>query len=914
MLLAYQEIITTLLLIWSKVIVSQQKQKTLSTCPYCGVGCGVEITRSGDQTFSVAGDKNHPSNFGHLCTKGRSLADTLTDQTRLGAPTIKGAVTSWSKTTAYIASRLREAIDQYGPNSVAFYGSGQLLTEDYYVANKFIKGFIGSGNIDTNSRLCMSSAVDAHKRAFGRDCVPTCYSDLEQADLIVLTGSNLAWCHPVIHQRIRAEKKRRPTLKIVVIDPRKTATCELADLHLPINSGTDILLYNALLCYLDTHGHASTEHFEPNDVERTLAKARSEQTSDNTLTVLLGVEQAALKQFFQWFGDTEKVVSVFSMGVNQSAQGVDKGNAIINCHLLTNRIGRPGMGPNAMGGREVGGLATTLAAHLGYADPVAHELVSEFWQTGNLAQQPGLTAVDMFEAVNSGKIKAIWIMATNPLVSMPNTELVKQALKKCPLVIVSDAFSDSETIQYADVVLPACAWGEKSGTITNAERRISRQRAFKAPYQQSKPDWWMICEVAKAMGFAPAFDYQNEAQIFKEHAQLSALAAKHTGSFDISALAELDEQQYQRLRPVQWPQANVGTIELQDLRLFADGQFPTLNGRPNMVPIKHRWDNDVVPKAHYKQAHQLTLNSGRNRDQWHTMTRSSLSTQLNQHIPEPVMLLHPDDAKVRQIIDGSIINISNTLSDMLIRVSISKSVREGEVFAPIHWSNSNTSSGPVNQLIHANYDPLSKQPAFKSSSVTLIPAGLKSEALLLTQQKLATIDAPYWICQPVNQGFLYHIADKISPEQLLSDLTKQLKRQSTKKLKWLNGGTNNRLTRTAITDSSDNESEVTWSIQVSDSKHHLDASWQTDALSQPTSASLKCALLSGCAHGEADKGQLICLCKKVGLKQLNAAITQQQAGVTGGDAGLSVKEIGELTGAGTACGSCIGDIGMVLEG
>ena len=886
---------------------SQQHPKTRSTCPYCGVGCGVEITPLETGKFDIQGDKNHPSNFGRLCTKGRLLSETLSDDTRLGYPSVNGAKTSWTKSTAYVGSKLRQTIEQYGPESVAFYASGQLLTEDYYVANKLMKGFIGSANIDTNSRLCMSSAVEAHKKAFGRDCVPVCYSDLEKANLIVLVGSNLAWCHPVLHQRIRAEKQARPELKVVVIDPRTTASCELADLHLAINSGTDLLLFNALLTYLADNGYTHHQRFEPNHVEQTLAAAKIDL--NETLTDTLGIDAADLQQFFGLFAANEKVVSVFSMGINQSTRGVEQASAIINCHLLTNRMGQPGMGPfsmtgqpNAMGGREVGGLATALASHLSFADPQAHQLLSEFWQTQTLAKTPGLTAVDLFDNVANGKIKAIWIMATNPVVSLPQSAKIKQALKDCPLVIVSDVFATSETVQYADVVFPARAWGEKSGTVTNAERRISRQRAFKPPFEQSQPDWWIVCQVAKAMGFASAFDYQNEAQIFKEHAQLSALASQHTASFDIGALAELNGSQYQRMNPVQWPQAKAGTIELQDLRLFADGKFPTPDGRANMVPVSY---SAVVAKP----VKGLILNSGRNRDQWHTLTRSGLSAQLNQHTLEPVLTMHPEDATAQGLVDGAIVQISNPQGEMNIRLQISKRVAKGAVFAPIHWSGSNCSGGAINQLVYPDYDPVSKQPAFKSSAITVTPSKMQSEALLLTTQKLDGINTDYWVYQKVSKGYLYHMADKVGPELLLASLSKQLTKQlsnpNQKQSQRLDGGSlsQNRLTRTALVDN-----KISWSLQVSNNRLQLDASWLTGALSQPVDGRLKCAFISGSTFGDAAKGQIVCLCMKVGLNQVKSCASNKQ-----GKQGCGIQEVGELTGAGTACGSCIGDIAFVLD-
>ncbi|MCC8987699.1 MAG: molybdopterin-dependent oxidoreductase, partial [Candidatus Contendobacter sp.] len=468
-----------------------------TTCPYCGVGCGVKVTIDANDGARVAGDETHPANYGRLCSKGAALGETLSLDDRLLYPEIAGRRVSWDEAITTVADGFCRALLKHGPGAVAFYVSGQLLTEDYYVANKLMKGCLGGANIDTNSRLCMSSSVAGHKRAFGTDTVPGCYEDLEEADVVVLVGSNLAWCHPVLYQRILAARERRggkPSL--VVIDPRRTTTCDVAETHLPLKPGSDTALFNGLLVHLYQQNRLDPEFLENHVAGFWSAYRTAKEVAPNVpaVAVRTGLPESAVAEFYGLWGRTRKVVTVYSQGVNQSAHGSDKVNAIINCHLATGRIGQPGMGPfsvtgqpNAMGGREVGGLANQLAAHMDFA-PEDVERVQRFWQAPAIAQNPGLKAVDLFKAVADGKIKALWIMGTNPVVSMPDADQVREALRRCPLVVVSDAVADTDTLRLAHVKLPALTWGEKDGTVTNSERRISRQRTFLPPPGEAKPD------------------------------------------------------------------------------------------------------------------------------------------------------------------------------------------------------------------------------------------------------------------------------------------------------------------------------------------------------------------------------------------------------------------------------------------
>ena len=640
---------------------------TKTTCPYCGVGCGVLATRLDDGSISVKGDPDHPANYGKLCSKGLTLSETLVPRGRLMHPLIAGARASWNDATALIAEKFTTAIRDHGPDSVAFYVSGQLLTEDYYVANKLMKGFIGSANIDTNSRLCMASAVAGHKRAFGADVVPCNYEDLEEADLVVLVGSNLAWCHPILFQRLQAARDKRGT-KLVVIDPRRTASAENADLFLGITSGSDVALFNGLLRQLYLRGEFDSAFVFSHTSGLSEALLASREWTTERVASATGLKQTDVAAFYALFAAHEKTITAFSMGVNQSASGTDKVNAIINCHLLTGRIGKAGTGPfsitgqpNAMGGREVGGMANMLAAHMEIANADHRDVVQKFWSSPRITKKEGLKAVDMFQAVCDGKIKALWIMGTNPAVSLPGSVSVAAALKRCDFVVVSDVIAQTETTQYADVLLPAQGWGEKNGSVTNSERRISRQRGFLAPAGEARPDWKIICDVAKAMGFE-GFGYEGPAEIFAEHVGLTQVQNSGTRLLD---LKDWQGQDFETLVPMQWGGA----------RPFADGIFQTHDGRARFVPTVF----DIMPIDEGK----YTLNTGRIRDQWHTMTRTGLVPKLFTHRAEPYLEVSPAAAKNLDLHPADLVEISGGHGKSIVRVLITQTVRDEEVFQPM---------------------------------------------------------------------------------------------------------------------------------------------------------------------------------------------------------------------------------------
>ena len=685
--------------------------ETRSTCPYCGVGCGVLLRPDGQGGLDVRGDPDHPANRGRLCSKGAALGETVGLEQRLLHPQVNGQDAGWDEALQLVADRFSETIAEHGPDSAAFYVSGQLLTEDYYVANKLMKGFIGSANIDTNSRLCMASSVAGHKRAFGSDTVPGTYEDLEQADLVVLTGSNLAWCHPVLYQRLLAARATRGT-KIVVIDPRRTASCEEADLHLAVAPGRDVALFNALLTRIADQGHIETAFAaHVNGLGDAIAAARADDPR------VVGVPQDQIDRFCDLWTSTQKVVTIYSQGVNQSASGTDKVNAILNCHLATGRIGTPGCGPfsvtgqpNAMGGREVGGLANMLASHLDIENPEHRHAVQTFWNAPTVPNAQGLKAVDMFRAVRDGRIKALWIIHTNPAVSMPDAGAVRDAIATCPFTVVSDITAQTDTARLADVLLPAAAWAEKDGTVTNSDRTISRQRSVLPAPGQARPDWDILAEVGRRMGFAGAFDYTSAAEIFREHATLSGVAGAFGRDFDISGLSSLSDAGYDRFAPTRWPV----TDNRKGGRFFADGAFFHADGKARMIPVQSQaLAACVTPDTPF------VLNTGRLRDQWHTMTRSALSPRLSGHLPEPFVDVHRADAQALGLRDADLVVLRNSLGTAILRARLSEDVQRGQLFAPIHWTGETAPSARIDDLVAPVTDPISGQPESKASPVSM---------------------------------------------------------------------------------------------------------------------------------------------------------------------------------------------------
>jgi assimilatory nitrate reductase catalytic subunit len=878
-----------------------------TTCPYCGVGCGLLIESDG----SVAGDPDHPANHGSLCSKGAALGESFAPADRLLRPQIDGRSASWDEALDHIAASFARAIAEHGPDAVALYVSGQFLTEDYYVANKLMKGFIGSGNIDTNSRLCMASSVAGHIRAFGEDIVPGCYDDIDQADLVVLVGSNAAWCHPVLYQRLSSAKAARGT-RVVVIDPRRTSSCDITDLHLAIRPGTDVVVFAGLLAHLAACGARDGGWIEQRTTGFAAALDVARLTAPSIAAAAAGADLplADLARFYDWFAATERAVTLYSQGVNQSSAGTDKVNAIINCHLATGRLGRPGMGPfsltgqpNAMGGREVGGLANQLAAHMSFAEPAHLDRVQRFWGAPRLAPRPGLKAVDLFDAVGDGRIKALWILGTNPAASMPRARRVRVALAGCPFVAVSDCWP-SDTTRFAHVVLPAAGWGEKDGTVTNSERCISRQRAFRAPPGEARPDWWMLSEVARRMGWPVAFPYGRPADIFREHAALSGFENDGPAArlFDIGALAEIGDAEYDSMAPAQWPMRRGGSREADDKRLFGAGLgFPTQDGRARFVSTPFRSPAESPDDEHWP----LLLNTGRVRDQWHTMTRTGRVPRLMAHVKEPLLDVNPQDAARLGLAEGELASVESRLGTTVLRVRLSSDQRSGEVFAPMHWTDRFSSAGPIDGLVGAATDPVSGQPELKATAVRVVPLAACWRGFLLRRTELAPVGDSYWARVPLADGHAFDLAgwealpsgDELEPWVLVL----------------LGASAMSELI--VYADTGRGAFRFAW---VRDGRLEACLFLARDGALLPACDSLaamlgaavepggRVTLVSGMAAGAArpDPGPIVCACFAIGLGALQHAIVEREL--------TSLAEIARVLRAGANCGSCAPELRAIL--
>jgi assimilatory nitrate reductase catalytic subunit len=826
---------------------------------------------------------------------------------RLLVPEINGKRASWDEALDLAAAKFSAAIADHGPQSVAMYVSGQFLTEDYYVANKLVKGFFGAANIDTNSRLCMASSVAGHVRAFGEDVVPGCYADIDEADLAVLVGSNAAWCHPVLYRRLMAARAARGT-RIVVIDPRRTATCNDADLHLPLRLGSDVALFDGLLAHLAASealdGKFVAEHTQ--GFAATVTAARESAPSILAVAALTGLESPTIEDFYARFAQTERVVTLYSQGVNQSSAGTDKVNAIINCHLATGRIGRPGMGPfsltgqpNAMGGREVGGLANQLAAHMRFDSPVHIERVRRFWKAPSMAARAGLKAVELFEAVHDGAIRALWIAGTNPAVSLPRSNRVRETLQRCPFVVVADV-RHNDTTEFAHVRLPAMAWSEKDGTVTNSERCISRQRAFRPAPGEARPDWWMFAHLARRMGFGEAFPYHHPAEIFREHAALSAFENGGERIFDIGGLAAVGDAAYDALEPAQWPVRDEGA---SSPRLFGDGRFAHPDGRARLVPTPFR------PLAETREdGRELMLNTGRVRDQWHTMTRTGDVPSLAQHTPEPLLDMHPDDAARAQIVDGGFARIESRHGAAIMRVRVTDAQTCGEVFAAMHWSQDNSSAGPADRLVGAACDPVSGQPELKATTVRVWPQTVAWHGLLLRRACVRLQSADYWCRFAIEGGFGYALSgiDKLAADDETPDAARILA--------WLGVDTASDVAvyadpaRGLFRYASFVDGGLGACLFVARSPKNLpDRAAAVLMFGEPPPDHNRARVLAGVSlAGVASPGPIVCACFAVGRATILEAI--EAAKLT------SAAEIGTTLRAGTNCGSCLPELTAILRG
>jgi ferredoxin-nitrate reductase len=698
------------------MLMRSNDQSFKTTCSYCGVGCGIIVKKDKRSNITVEGDPDHPVNKGMLCSKGMNLHYAMQDKSdRLLYPEMRWSRNhprqrvSWTVAMQRAAAVFKSIIENHGPDAVGFYVSGQCLTEEYYVANKLVKGFLGTNNIDTNSRLCMSSAVMGYAKTLGEDSVPVSYEDIELADCFFIAGANPAWCHPILFRRIEAHKQNNPDVKIIVVDPRKTQSCANADLHLQILPGTDVYLYHAIARILIENGEVDYEFIANHTEDFNAYRDVVFQTSVENAARICDVAEKDIRSAASFIAASKGFLTLWAMGLNQSVIGVNKNIALISLNLITGQIGKPGSGPfsltgqpNAMGGREVGGLATMLAAHRSIANPQHRKEVADFWGVDRIADKPGLTATEMIDKLESGELKAIWVVCTNPMVSLPNGRRAEAAFKKARFVVVQDISNLSDTIPLADLVLPAAGHFEKEGTMTNSERRISHlSKVIDAP-GEALPDAEILCLFAKAMGFH-GFDYKTQSEIFDEHARLT----KGT-NIDISGLS------YKRLieeGTFQWPVNKVAHSGTP--RLFSDKQFHTLSKKAKFYPI------DPVNQSENVSGNlPLILTTGRIRDQWHTMTKTGKVNKLKQHIDKPFLEIHPHDALTRNIQEGDIITVKNGRGSVRVAAKVTDEIKKGVVFLPMHWGKIlNRDLARANNVTSDLVDPVSKEPDFKFSSV-----------------------------------------------------------------------------------------------------------------------------------------------------------------------------------------------------
>ena len=732
---------------------TMQKNTTHKTiCCYCGVGCGIIVEKDAKNVLTVSGNKNYPVNKGMLCSKGKNLNYVAQDTTdRILYPEMRWSKNhplqrvSWDDAFKRGAAVFKSIIDKHGPDSVGFYVSGQCLTEEYYLANKLIKGFIGSNNIDTNSRLCMSSAVVGYKKTVGEDSVPIAYADIELADCFLIAGANPAWCHPILFRRLEKHKEENPNVKIIVVDPRKTQTCASADLHLQILPGTDVILFNAIARVLIEKKKIDKSFIKKHTINFEECKASAFQLTLNAAAKKCGIKAEDIKKAALYIGNAKGFISMWTMGLNQSVIGVSKNVALLNISLLTGQIGKPGSGPfsltgqpNAMGGREVGGMANLLAVHKDLNNPEHRKEVSDFWGGKQVQAKPGYTATEMFNALDNGDLKAIWIICTNPVVSMPNATKIEQALKKAKFVVVQDVSHNSETTKFADLLLPAAGWLEKEGTMTNSERRISYlPKVINAP-GEALPDAEILWRFAQEMGYS-GFNYNNASEVYDEY----CLLTKGT-SIDVSGLS------YNRLKTegsFQWPvpdKNHPGTP-----RLFTNFAFNTQDGKAHFNAPSETYNQSEETSVDYP----LILNTGRVRDQWHTRTKTGKVKRLLTHIPMPYLEMNMVDAFLRKLKEGDIAVVKSKRGKVQVKVTINFDIREQVVFLPMHWGKIlNNDFGRANNLTNDIVDPVSKEPDFKycavqvekyvkpKQKVIIVGAGAAAYRFIQTYREKNTVD------------------------------------------------------------------------------------------------------------------------------------------------------------------------------
>lgn len=925
-------------------------KETRSTCPYCGVGCGVIIESEGDQITGVRGDPSHPANFGRLCSKGSTLHLTasapVTLQTRLLQPQRRAQrdaapqVVGWDAALDDAADRFADVIRRHGPDAVGFYISGQLLTEDYYVFNKLAKGLIGTNNVDTNSRLCMSSAVAGYKATLGADAPPACYDDLKFAQTLFIVGSNTAYAHPILFRRIEDARRDNPSMKLIVADPRRTETAEVADLYLPIQPGTDVALFHGMLHLLMWEGLIDNAYIRAHTAGFDELKAIVRDFTPKEVAKLCGIGEADLVQAAKWFGESPATLSLYCQGLNQSSSGTDKNAALINLHLATGQIGKPGAGPfsltgqpNAMGGREVGGLANLLSAHRDLANPDHRAEVAALWGVPDVPATPGKTAVEMFEAAARGEIKALWIACTNPAQSLPDQATVRRALQTAEFVVVQEAFATTATCAYADLLLPATTWGEKEGTVTNSERRISRVRRAVARPGQARDDWDMVVDFARRLeqrlperlppGRATLFPYDTAESVWNEHRE-----STRGRDLDITGLS------YALLEsagPQQWPMpegAPQGKV-----RLYEDGVFPTPDGRARFVAMKYK------PVAEPRDArYPFSLTTGRLRDQWHGMSRTGVLGRLFGHVPEPCIELHPQELSRRGWASGELLHVTSRRGSVVLPVVANESVGLTQAFVAMHWGeefvSGVSSTGErlpgINALTTPAFCPKSKQPELKHCAVKLLKAELpwrllamawlpQDKALLAQQQLRALMPSfAYASCVPFGRepherglvGVLFRAAAyEAAPEELVTRIEGMLGLRGAEVLRYADKRRGQRRAMRLVRQAG-GDARLDGFVLAGDTSAEA---WIKTLLQEevPAQAYGRLLLVPGAKPPVAlqAKGRQVCTCFNVAEPQILATLAR-----CSGPADAQLAQLqGELK-CGTNCGSCVPELKKLIRG
>lgn len=710
-------------------------ESTKTVCPYCGVGCGLEVSppaqpdtatnrdSQGNPIWRVRGDKTHPSSQGMVCVKGATIAESL-DKNRLHYPMVRDSLdqefrrVSWDEAFDIITQRIQTVRFTQGVEAICMYGSGQFQTEDYYIAQKLMKGCLGTNNFDANSRLCMSSAVSGYIQSFGSDGPPCCYEDLELTDCAFLIGTNTAECHPIVFNRLAKYHKKNRHVKMIVVDPRRTPTAEAADLHLAIRPGTDIDLLNGIAHLLMRWQMLDVGFIDDCTSNFSAYAEVIRHYSPEVVARQCGISVADLETAARYWGKSQRVLSLWSMGVNQSTEGTAKVRTIINLHLMTGQIGKPGAGPfsltgqpNAMGGREAGGLAHLLPGYRSVKNPQHRAEVEAFWglQPGQISPHPGLTAWDMITGLETGNVGLLWIAATNPAVSMPDLERTKKALWRSPFTIYQDAYYPTETSAFAHVLLPAAQWSEKTGVMTNSERRVALCQAFRQPPHQAKADWEIFAEVGRRLGFGDKFTFDNSAEVYAEFVQLTkGRTCDMTGISHEQLLAE---------GATQWPHPDKGT---GTKRLYTDLHFPTPDGRAKFAAYYSKGLAEP-PDSDYP----FVLTTGRLYGHWHTQTRTGRVEKIRSMHPEPFIEIHPRDAAKLEIIDHQMIEVRSRRGNAQFKAKVTKAIAPGTVFVPMHWGSLWADNAEANALTHPESCPDSLQPELKACAVQLIPISLK---------------------------------------------------------------------------------------------------------------------------------------------------------------------------------------------